>query len=75
MTADATWDDDDLKAFLKVKSARHFQRVKKLFPSIQIKTETGTLVRYDPDEIRATLDGMKTASPVKARLHARRMAR
>lgn len=74
MTADATWDDDDLQAFLKVKSKRHFLRVKKRFPSIRIEIEGGTLVRYDPDEIKATLEGMKTARPAAARTHARRMS-
>lgn len=71
---DELWDDAKLQAVLKVKSKRHFQRVRKLFPSIRIETEDGVLVRYDPDEIRATLDGMKTARPAAARRHAKRMA-
>jgi hypothetical protein len=60
---DTLWDDDQLQAFLMVKSKRHFLRVKKKFPSIQIATGKGTLTRYDPDDIKAVLEGMKTARP------------
>ena len=62
---DTLWDDADLQAFLKVRSARHFQRVKKLFSEVRVRleTETGTLVRYDPADVRAMVERMKAARP------------